>query len=65
MQVDESAAKKAGNLAIDRLEELAIQARRVQARGILLHADDRAGRPELVLGVIVAAVEEWDVLPYL
>ena len=58
-------AKRPGDRAIDRLEQLPVEPGENTPDGVLLQPDDRARRPELVLGVVVAAVVERDVLPRL
>ena len=65
MQVDEGVGEVPGDLAIHRLETLPVQPGGERARGVLLQADDRPRRPELVLGVVVAAVKQGDAFPCL
>ncbi len=65
VQMDERVGEAARYLAIHRLQELAIELRREDPGRVLLQAGDGAGRPKLILGVIVAAMIQGDVLPSL
>ncbi len=63
--MDEAAGELGGDHPVHRLHEAAVERGREHRRGVFLHADDRAGGPELVLGVERAAVIERQPLPTL
>ena len=56
VQVDEGIRIMASQGAVQGLEMLAVEGRRVEAGCILLNPDDRPGRPELIHAIEVAAV---------
>ena len=59
----EAAWEARGERAVDRLDELAIQCRGIDGGGILLQPHNGPRRPEGILGVEIAAVEERHVRP--
>ena len=61
--MDEGASEAACQIAVQRLEELAIEGGRVKPRRVLLDSDDRPRAPELIHTVEAAPGKAWEVIP--